>query len=227
VVVHEEAAQAIRDLVKLREAQPDRGIFDPDLGRAVRYPFLSNGVLAHPAYLVASPLARSARTWRSSTATASPPCTPTVPPHPGHPTRRERRPHPDHHEDPGSQEPWHVADLGHLRPRRLGRLPVRSEARRRHRRASSRQPLRAGHLDQDALDWIKTNFYKTELELGHCLRLSREGPCECDRDLTCAKFVTTPQYAPRLRERLRLERSWPTTPKNAAGNGKLGDIARP
>ncbi len=64
--------------------------------------------------------------------------------------------------------------------------------------------LRAGQLGQDALDWLKTNFYKTELELGHCL--PQEGPCECDLYLTCAKFVTTPQYAPRLRERLCLER---------------------
>ena len=68
------------------------------------------------------------------------------------------------------------------------------------------ETLRAGQLNQDALDWIKTNFYKTELELGHCLRLPQEGPCECDLYLTCAKFVTTPQYAPRLRERLSLER---------------------
>jgi integrase len=58
VPVHDEAAQAIRDLVKLREAQPDQGIFDPDLGRTVRYLFLRNGVLAHPDYLFASPLAR-------------------------------------------------------------------------------------------------------------------------------------------------------------------------
>jgi hypothetical protein len=27
----------------------------------------------------------------------------------------------------------------------------------------------------------------------------------CDLYLTCAKFVTTPHYAPRLRERLRLD----------------------
>ena len=33
------------------------------------------------------------------------------------------------------------------------------------------ETLRASQLDQDALDWLKTNFYKTELELGHCLRL--------------------------------------------------------
>lgn len=67
------------------------------------------------------------------------------------------------------------------------------------------ETLRAGRLDQDALDWLKTNFYKTELELGRCLRLPQEGPCECDLYLTCAKFVTTPQYAPRLRERLCVE----------------------
>lgn len=36
--------------------------------------------------------------------------------------------------------------------------------------------------------------------------MPQEGPCECDLYLTCAKFVTTPQYAPRLRERLCLER---------------------
>lgn len=45
-----------------------------------------------------------------------------------------------------------------------------------------------------------------------------QGPCECDLYLTCAKFVTTPAYAPRLRERRRVEltlaedaraRGWP------------------
>ena len=69
-----------------------------------------------------------------------------------------------------------------------------------------------------AVSWLKTNFFKTELELGHCLRLPSEGPCECDLYLTCAKFVTTPAYAPRLRERHALElglakdarkRGWP------------------
>jgi len=37
--------------------------------------------------------------------------------------------------------------------------------------------FRAGQLGKDALDWIKTNFYKTELELGYCLCLPQEGPC--------------------------------------------------
>jgi hypothetical protein len=78
--------------------------------------------------------------------------------------------------------------------------------------------IRAGRLDQESLDWLKTNFYKTELELGHCLRLPQEGPCECDLYLTCPKFLTTTNYAPRLRERLCVEqqlaadaeaRGWP------------------
>jgi integrase len=61
--------------------------------------------------------------------------------------------------------------------------------------------LRTGAMPQASLDWIKANFFRTELELGHCLRLPEEGPCECDLYLTCAKFVTTPEYAPRLRAR--------------------------
>jgi hypothetical protein len=55
------------------------------------------------------------------------------------------------------------------------------------------------------VNWLKSNFFKTELELGHCLRLPAEGPCECELYFTCAKFVTTPAYAPRLRCRRQIE----------------------
>jgi integrase len=65
--------------------------------------------------------------------------------------------------------------------------------------------LRGGNLTTSDINWLKCNFLKTELELGHCLRLPSEGPCECDLYLTCAKFVTTPAYAPRLRDRRKLE----------------------
>lgn len=65
--------------------------------------------------------------------------------------------------------------------------------------------LRAGGVAPADLDWLQANFFKTELELGHCLRLPQEGPCECDLYLTCAKFVTTPAYAPRLRQRRQRE----------------------
>ena len=76
----------------------------------------------------------------------------------------------------------------------------------------------ANTLDQDTVDWLKSNYFKTELELGHCLRLPVEGPCECDLHLRCSKFFTTSEYTPRLRDRLALEqqliqdateRGWP------------------
>jgi integrase len=65
--------------------------------------------------------------------------------------------------------------------------------------------LLAGELSTSAITWLRTNYLKTELELGRCLRLPQEGPCECDLYLSCAKFVTTPEYAPRLRRRRRIE----------------------
>jgi hypothetical protein len=65
--------------------------------------------------------------------------------------------------------------------------------------------LREHRLDPEAESWLQTNFLKTELELGHCLRTPAEGPCECDLVLTCSKFVTTSDYAPRLRARLDIE----------------------
>src|SRR5664279_2889147 len=60
-------------------------------------------------------------------------------------------------------------------------------------------------LDAETVDWLKTNYLKTELELGHCLRLPQEGPCECDLYLRCTKFFTTSDYIPRLRARLAVE----------------------
>lgn len=67
------------------------------------------------------------------------------------------------------------------------------------------ETLRAGELPLSAVDWLQTNFFKTELELGRCLRLPQEGPCECELYLSCAKFITTPAYAPRLRRRRKTE----------------------
>jgi hypothetical protein len=44
----------------------------------------------------------------------------------------------------------------------------------------SAEQLRAGELSSSTLDWLQANFFKIELELGRCLRLPQEGPCECD-----------------------------------------------
>jgi hypothetical protein len=68
------------------------------------------------------------------------------------------------------------------------------------------EALLHGKLDDATVHWLQTNFLKTELELGHCLRLPAEGPCECDLVLNCPKFLTTSEYAPRLRARLETEK---------------------
>lgn len=67
------------------------------------------------------------------------------------------------------------------------------------------EKIHSGEFTEAELNWLKTNFFKTELELGHCLRLPQEGPCQCDLYLNCAKFVTSSEYVPRLRQRRTLE----------------------
>jgi hypothetical protein len=83
--------------------------------------------------------------------------------------------------------------------------------------------LRAGTLSSKAIDWMKANFFKTSLELGHCLRLPEEGPCECDLYLACAKFITTPAYEPRLRRRRGLELE---LAEDASGRGWNREVER-
>jgi hypothetical protein len=45
----------------------------------------------------------------------------------------------------------------------------------------------AGSLSARAVKWLRSNFLKTELELGHCPQLSAEGPGEYDRYLGCSR----------------------------------------
>lgn len=80
------------------------------------------------------------------------------------------------------------------------------------------ESILTNRLPQRELDWLKANFFKTELELGACVRLPEEGPCECELFFVCSKFFTTKEHAPRLRRRWEREqwliedahvRDWP------------------
>jgi hypothetical protein len=86
-------------------------------------------------------------------------------------------------------------------------------------RSPAAAALLANSLDEDTVDWLKTNFFKTELELGHCLRLPQKGPCECDLYLRCSTFFTTSEYAPR-RLAWHASSNSPATPPNTAGVAK-------
>jgi integrase len=206
VPLHDEAADAIRDLAQTRASQPDRGILDPDLGYPVRYLFLRNGSLAHPDYLFADPLGQIC----DELAILNGDGKPAIHAH------RFRHTLGTQLAEKGARMQTIMKVLGHKSPGMSMTYTHISDPTVLADYQAVLQPgaviagplaetLRAGQLDQDALDWLKTNFYKTELELGHCLRLPQEGPCECDLYLACAKFVTTPEYSPRLRERLDRE----------------------
>lgn len=65
--------------------------------------------------------------------------------------------------------------------------------------------LRTSKVSASDVEWLKARFIKTELELGECLRLPEEGPCECDLYLYCSRFITSPDRAPRLRGRRQME----------------------
>jgi hypothetical protein len=206
VPIHTEAADAIRLVVALRTQQNDRGIHDPDLGKSVRYLLLHNGHLANNDYLFAAPLGRICDQLGILNAEGKP----AVHPH------RFRHTLGTQLAEKGARTQTIMKILGHLSAGMSMTYANISDPVVLADYQAVLQPgatiagpladtLRRGQLDQTALDWLKTNFYKTELELGRCLRLPQEGPCECDIYLTCPKFVTTPQYIPRLEERLTTE----------------------
>jgi integrase len=206
VPIHPEAAEAIGRVLDLRAGQNDRGIYDSDIGKMVRYLFLNNGRLADVEYLFAIPLGRICDELGILTADGKP----AIHPH------RFRHTLGTQLAEKGARTQTIMKILGHLSAGMSMTYSQISDPVVLADYQAVLQPgatiagplantLRRGELDQTALDWLQTNFYKTELELGRCLRLPQEGPCECDIYLTCPKFVTTPQYIPRLQERLRTE----------------------
>lgn len=96
------------------------------------------------------------------------------------------------------------------------------------------EALMSGRLDDQAIPWLQSNFLKTELQLGHCLRLPAEGLCECALVLSCPKFLTTTEYVPKLRTRLEREeelitdaqvRGWPPeVERHQATQRRIGQL---
>src|SRR6266568_1619270 len=115
------------------------------------------------------------------------------------------------------------------RPRTADRVRAQVPA---HGRNTTRG--RRGADPDHHLDWLKTNYFKTELEFGHCLRTPAEGPCECDLYLRYSKFFTTSEYAPRLRARLvreqqliqdAVEHGWPReAERHTAISGRICEL---
>ena len=204
VPIMEEAAEAIRGLQRLRRGE--RGLLDAPTGEVTRYLFMRRGALLSANYLFSTPLENLCRVAGLVTADGKP----TISSH------RFRHTVGTQLAERGAKLHTVMKILGHeSAAMALVYAQISDKEVLKDYQAvlgpgaiiagPSAQQLRAGDLSSSTLDWLKANFFKTELELGRCLRLPQEGPCECELYLTCAKFVTTPAYAPRLRRRRERE----------------------
>jgi integrase len=224
VPLHKDAGAALQHLIDLRRSAPERPFTDERTGEQVRYLFMSHGKLLSTYYLFETPIQEACKAAGL-----------VRPGGRGGKGRGTVTAHRFRH-TVGTQLAERGAKL-HTIMKVLGHSSVSMalvyaqisdhEVLRDYKSVlapgaviagPAAVDLKSGVLPDEAVHWLKTNFFKTELELGHCLRLPAEGPCECDLYLTCAKFVTTGDYAPRLRERRRVElalaedaavRDWP------------------
>ena len=206
VPLHEEAAEALRAVVALRSRGPERPVVDDRTGDRVRFLFFRRGVRISADYLFQYSLADACRQAGLVDGQGRP----TVSAH------RFRHTVGTQLAERGAKLHTIMSVLGHQSPH-MSMVYARisdAEVLRDYQSVlgpgaaiagPGAEAIRAGQLSPASVDWLRSNFFKTELELGHCLRLPSEGPCECDLYLSCAKFVTTPAYAPRLRERHGLE----------------------
>jgi hypothetical protein len=206
VPLHDDAATALSQVIASRLEANDRPIRDDRTGEIVRYVFYRRGGRISPDYLMQAPLNQL--------------CTLAgLIDHDGKPTvstHRFRHTVGTQLAERGAKLHTIMSVLGHQTPH-MSMVYARisdTEVLRDYRSVlgpgetiagPGADAIRAGKLSCAAIDWLKSNFIKTELELGHCLRLPSEGPCECDLYLSCTKFVTSKAYAGRLRDRRKLE----------------------
>ncbi len=219
VPLHREAADALTHLIELRKAGAERALCDELTGTPTRYVFMSHGRLLSCSYLFQKALAVACHEADLVDAAGRP----TISAH------RFRHTVGTQLAERGAKLHTIMSVLGHRSASMSLVYASISDKEVLRDYQSVLAPgsiiagpganlLRNGALQKSAIDWLKCNFFKTELELGHCLRLPQEGPCECETYLTCAKFVTTPAYTPRLIQRRKLElvlakdavdRGWP------------------
>ena len=222
IPIHEEAAAAIRTLQALHKGE--RGLVDRKTGIITRYLFMHRGRLFGAHYLFESAIEKACQ----EASLVTPDGKPTVTPH------RFRHTVGTQLAQRGARLRTIQKILGHeSAAMSLAYLGISDEDVRQDyqavlgERATIAGPgaemIRSGHLTQSEVTWLKDHYFQTELELGRCLRLPQEGPCECDLYLTCAKFVTTRAYAPRLRRRRRIEQE---LVEDAATHGWQREVER-
>lgn len=210
IPLHPQAAEALQPVIELARQQQARRRFDPSVGRPVVHVFLIRGKLLSNAFLFDLSL-KAACTAADLVDSAG---RPTITAH------RFRHTIGTQLAEGGPRIQTIMAVLGHRTPNMsiIYSTLYDPTIKRQYQDALDRHlgpdvtlggpaadALREHGLAPEAVSWLQTNFLKTELELGHCLRTPAEGPYECDLVLTCSKFLTTSDYVPRLRARLAVE----------------------
>jgi hypothetical protein len=68
------------------------------------------------------------------------------------------------------------------------------------------ETIKRSQLSHQEVDWIKANFHKTYLVMGHCFHHTKEPLCDfADACYFCAKFVTTKEHLPVLTDKYNTE----------------------
>jgi integrase len=222
IPIHEEAASVMRE--RQARHRGERGFRDPKTGVVTQYLFMQKGALLSETYLFATSLQKACQ----AAGLVTPDGKPTITPH------RFRHTIGTHLARRGARFRTIQKILGHESATMSMRyIDLTDEEVRQDYQAvlgpgailagPGAEAVQSGQLAPDEVAWIANNLDKTELELGRCLRLPGEGPCECDLYLTCAKFVTSPEYAPRLRRRRRIEQE---LVKDAYAHGWQREVER-
>jgi len=207
IPLHPDAADALKEVIEVAKAQNAIARRDSSVGRVVNHVFVRRGKLLSATTLFDKPLRDICMKLGFVGADGRQ----TVSAH------RFRHTIGTQLAEGGARVQTIMAVLGH-RSANMAMIYARisdPEVRRQYEQALTNgariagpaaEALLHGKLNDATVHWLQTNFLKTELELGHCLRLPAEGPCECDLVLNCPKFLTTSEYAPRLRARLETEK---------------------
>jgi integrase len=177
IPLHPQAADALRDLLAKAKADSAAARYDTWAHQPVRWVFMHRGRPMGKHYLFDEPLKIACR----AVGLLDDKGRPTVSAH------RFRHTVGTQLAEGGAQIQTIMAILGHRNAQMSATYshisdPVLKEQYEKVIAAGGRlagpaaEALLANRLDQDTVDWLKSNFFKTELELGHCLRLPAEGP---------------------------------------------------
>ncbi|MEW1813422.1 site-specific integrase [Pseudarthrobacter phenanthrenivorans] len=202
VPLHPKAAAALQEVIDARKRVVMRGLYDDRAARTVNHLFVKRGRLSSHQLLIDYPLREICVTLGLVDDQGRPLVT----------SHRFRHTFGTQMAENGAQLQTIMSMLGNstlytaLIYARMSDSSIREQYNKSILRDESTlggpglETLRQMTMSAADVDWLKTNYLKTSLELGHCLRLPQEGPCECDLYLSCSKFVTSSEYLPRLRD---------------------------